>query len=376
MAGSAYSAQECRFDCQPGNWFNPPLGLHLDEVANIVLRCGCALMSFTGGSGIFATVVFAPTSGSAFCRGRHEAEAGLVNARGQARRPLTSFGLIRAFADEAALDSYYAGRVVVITGAASGIGRALAVRLAVEGAQLALLDVDGLALAGAVRQCRDAGARARSDTADVTDQDAMTRCAAAAAGEFGRVDLLVCAAGVIHTGAVEASAWEDTRRVIDVNLLGTMGTVSAFLPCLRSSDAGHAVLFSSGFGLVAMPRFAAYSASKYGVRGYAEALAQELRMNDRPVRVTCVYPGVVRTPIVRRGTFAGGEDADARAESFDRRALTEPEQAAEVILRRVQQGRARALVGADARAAWLAERGLGSAAQRLISWIAGRARSR
>lgn len=270
------------------------------------------------------------------------------------------------------MDSYYAGRVAVITGAGSGIGQALALLLAGQGAQLALLDLNGPAVADTARLCQNAGARARADTVDVTDQDSLARRAAEVADEFNRIDLLVCTAGVIHTGTVEASAWNDARRVIDVNLLGAMGTVSAFLPHLRASDAGHVVLFSSGFGLLAMPRFAAYSASKFGVRGFAEGLAQELRMDDPPIRVTCVYPGVVRTPIVRRGTFAEGEDPAARAASFDRRARTEPGQAAEIILRRVRQGRARAVVGADARAVAIAERALGGSYQRLIPWIARR----
>lgn len=274
------------------------------------------------------------------------------------------------------MDRYFAGKVTVVTGAGSGIGQALAVRLAADGARLALLDLDGAAAAATARQCGEAGARVRADTADVTDQDSLARCAAAVSGEFGRVDLLVCAAGVIHTGAVQGSSWEDTRRVIDVNLLGAMGTVHAFLPLVRASDAGHVVLFSSGFGLLAMPSFAAYSASKFGVRGYAEALAQELGTGGHRVRVTCAYPGIVRTPIMRRGTFAEGEDPAARADGFDRLARTEPEQAAQVILRRVRQGRARALVGADARAALLAERALGGAYQRVVPWIARLARSR
>ena len=266
------------------------------------------------------------------------------------------------------LDSY-AGRTAVITGAGSGIGQALAVRLAGLGAQLALLDVDGPSVTDTARQCQDAGAPARADTVDVRDQEALARCAAAVAEEFGRVDLLFCAAGVIHTGTVQASAWADVRRVIDVNLLGMMGTVSAFLPRLLASPAAHVVLCSSGYGLIAAPRFSAYCASKFGVRGYAAALAQEMAAGGHPVRVTCVYPGVVRTPIMRRGTFADGEDPAARAASFERRARTEPSQAAEIILRRVRQGRARAVVGPDARAAALAERVLGSSYQHLIPLI-------
>lgn len=267
------------------------------------------------------------------------------------------------------MDGYFAGKVAVVTGAGSGIGRALAVRLAAGGARLALLDLDGAAAVATARQCGEAGARASADTADVTDQDALSRCAAAVTGESGRVDLLVCAAGVIHTGTVQASSWEDTRRVIDVNLLGAMGTVHAFLPLVRASDAGHVVLMSSGFGLLAMPRWSAYSASKFGIRGFSEALSQELGAGRHRVRVTCVYPGIVRTPIMRSGTFAEGEDPAARADGFDRLARTEPDQAAQVILRRVRQGRARALVGADAKAALFAERALGGAYQRIFPWL-------
>jgi len=99
-------------------------------------------------------------------------------------------------------------------------------------------------------------------------------------------------------------------------------------------------------------------------------------MDGCGVCVTCVYPGIVRTPIMRRGTFAEGENPEARAASFDRLARTGPEQAAQVILRRVRQGRARALVGADAQAALLAERALGGAYQRVVPWLARLARSR
>lgn len=274
------------------------------------------------------------------------------------------------------MDGYFAGKVAIITGAGSGIGQALAVRLAADGARLALLDVDGAAAGATARRCQDAGTQARAHSADITDQDSLAVCSASVSEEFRRVDLLVCAAGVIHTGAVQESAWQDTRRVIEVNLLGAMGTVHTFLPLVRASAAGHVVLFSSGFGLLAMPGFAAYSASKFGVRGFAEALSQELGTGGQRVRVTCAYPGVVRTPIMRRGTFAAGEDPAARSDGFDRLARTEPAQAAEVILQRVRQGRTRALVGVDARVALLAERTLGGAYQRVLPWIGRVARRR
>ena len=263
------------------------------------------------------------------------------------------------------MDSYYAGRVAVVTGAGAGIGQALAVRLARTGAALALLDVDGPAADDTARQCRDAGARAQAWPADVTDHEALGRCAAEVAGSLGRASLLFSAAGVMHTGTVLASGWADTRRVIEVNLLGAMGTVDAFLPALAGPGGGHVVLMSSGFGLLAMPRFAAYSASKFGVRGYAEALAQEMALGGHRVRVTCVYPGVVGTAILRQGTFAEGEDAVSAAAGFDRLARTTAAEAAESILRQVRHGRARALVGIDAWVAAVAERRLGGAWQRL-----------
>ena len=267
------------------------------------------------------------------------------------------------------MDSYYAGRVAVVTGAGSGIGQALAVRLARAGAALALLDIDDPAADDTARRCRDAGARAQAWAVDVRDREALTGCAAAVAGSLGRASLLFNAAGVMHTGTVLASGWDDTRRVVEVNLLGAMGTVDAFLPDLDGPGGGHVVLISSGFGLLAMPRFAAYSASKFGVRGYAEALAQEMALGGHRVRVTCVYPGVVSTPILRRGTFAKGEDPVSAAAGFDRLARTTPAVAAESILRQVRQGRARALVGMDARVAAVAERVLGGAWQ----WVAPRA---
>jgi short-subunit dehydrogenase len=272
--------------------------------------------------------------------------------------------------------SYYAGRVAVITGAGSGIGRALAVRLAREGAKLVLLDLDGASAEAAAGQCRDAGAQAKAYTVDVADREALDSCAVAVEAEFGRIDVLCCAAGVIHTGTVLASSWDDTARVVRVNLLGTMGTVAAFLPRLHASGGGHVILCSSGFGLLGTARFTAYCATKFAIRGYSEALRMEMALGGHDVWVTCAYPGVVRTPIMRSGTFADGEDATKVAEAFDRLARTDPGQAAEVILRRARQGRAQAVVGADARAAALAVRVLGTGYLRVSPLAARLARRR
>jgi short-subunit dehydrogenase len=135
-----------------------------------------------------------------------------------------------------------------------------------------------------------------------------------------------------------------------VNWLGVVHTVKAFLPDVVRSSSGRVVTFSSAFGLMATPKYSAYNASKFAVRGFSESLRQELAESGSDVSVTCVYPGGVRTPIVRNGLFALNENRDSIVKVFEKRvARTEPEQAAETILRGVERRRARVLVGTDAR---------------------------
>ncbi len=272
---------------------------------------------------------------------------------------------------------YYAARVAVVTGAGSGIGRALALRLARRGARLALLDRDAGSVTGTARRCEQAGAQVRADTVDVTDRAALLRCASAVHGGFGRVDLVFCVAGVIHTGSVLSSDFADIEHVIGTNVVGTMNTAKAFLPYVIASGGGHVVLFSSGFGLIAAPRYSAYSASKFAIRGFSESLRQEMAIDGHPVSVTCVFPGGVRTPIVRHGRFAADEDAEAVIAAFEGRvARTDAAKAASVILRRVEQGRTQAFVGLDAHAAALVARTAGGAYPRVLGWFIRRTRRR
>jgi short-subunit dehydrogenase len=270
---------------------------------------------------------------------------------------------------------YYTGRVAVVTGAGSGIGRALAVSLAGQGAQLALADRDRDAVTATARLCPE-GARVRADAVDITDREAVLDHCAAVVSEFGGADLVFAAAGVIHTGSLLASEPADLSRVIEVNLLGTMHTAKAFLPALISSGRGHLVTFSSGFGLMAAPYYSAYSASKFAVRGFSEALRQETARGRRPVTVTCVYPGRIRTSIMRSGSYAEGVNAAAVAAAFDRAARMGPDQAAAVILRGVARRRAQVLVGADARAVSALVRLTGARYQDLLPMLARRSRRR
>ena len=272
---------------------------------------------------------------------------------------------------------YYATRIAVITGAGSGIGRALAAALARRGAHLALSDQDAAAVEETARQCRLAGGRVRADTVDVTDRQAVLDYSAAVLGDFGRIDLVFCVAGVIHTGTLLASGFSDIDHVINVNLFGTLNTAKAFLPGLISSGAGHIVTFSSGFGLMAAPHYSAYNASKFAVRGLSESLRQEMALDGHPVSVTCVYPGGIRTPIMRSGTFAEGEDAEAVTAMFDSRIARMPAgRAADIILRGVARRRPQLLVGADAHIISLIVRTSGSSYQALLPWIARRAQKR
>jgi len=273
---------------------------------------------------------------------------------------------------------YFTGRTCLITGAGGGIGRALAVQLAQRGARLVLWDSDTEALAGTVDAVgwapgvpvSDASAAVlRADVVDVTDHAAVAEAARAVGDDVGPggVDLVVCLAGVIHTGSVLASAAADVERVVAVNLLGTMSSVSALLPLVVASGRGHVVTTSSAFGMVTVPRYAAYCASKAAVRAYTDVLRLEIESAGLPVRVSCALPGGVATGIVREGGFADGEDAAAVVARFeDRIARTSPEEAARVILRGIERGRRQILVGPDARAVAAVTRLTGNAYQRLL----------
>lgn len=164
--------------------------------------------------------------------------------------------------------------------------------------------------------------------------------------------------------------------MIDINLSGVIHTAKVFLPALISSGRGHVVTFSSGFGLMAAPHYSAYTASKFAVRGFSEALRQEMARDGHPVTVTCVYPGRIQTPIMRNGSYAAGENAAAIAASFDKAARLDADQAAAIIMRGVPRRRARLLVGADAHAVSLLVRVAGSSYQDLLPMLARRSRER
>ncbi|MDP2774425.1 MAG: SDR family NAD(P)-dependent oxidoreductase [Nocardioides sp.] len=243
-------------------------------------------------------------------------------------------------------------KVVVITGAGSGIGRALALDLARRGSLLAISDVDEAGLAETVEQVKAAGAHeVRSDRLDVADRAAFTAYAAAVAEHFGRVNVVINNAGVALAGTLEELAYDDLDWIVGINFWGVVHGTKEFLPHLIASGDGHVVNLSSLFGLISMPGQSAYNATKYAVRGMTEALREEMLVAGHPVGVTAVHPGGIKTAIARNARVSASEDKTATAELFDKKlARMTPEKAAEIIVKGILGNKARVLVGIDAHA--------------------------
>lgn len=246
----------------------------------------------------------------------------------------------------------YQGRTAVVTGAASGIGRALAVALSRRGANLALSDVNQSGLDETVRLCAGSEGKVVPYRLDVADRPAVMAHADEVAATFGSVHLVVNNAGVAVAGTVEETTFEDFDWLLGINLYGVINGTKAFLPHLIASGDGHLVNLSSVFGLIAPAYNGAYCTAKFGVRGFTEALRQEMTIGGHPVKVHSVHPGGIRTNIARNArvkpsarALAGEEDPAA---GFDRLARTSPDKAARTILAGVDAGRTRILVGPDA----------------------------
>ncbi|HXH79007.1 SDR family oxidoreductase [Nocardioides sp.] len=240
-------------------------------------------------------------------------------------------------------------KVVVISGAGSGIGRALARQAAEQGALLALSDWNPDGLAETVEIVKAHGAEVRSDVVDVSDRAAVAQWATDVVGQFGRVNLVVNNAGVSVTGDFEEMTYDDFDWIVGVNLHGVIHGTKEFLPHLIASGNGALVNISSLFGLISMPGQSAYNATKYAVRGFTEALREEMLINGRPVTVTCVHPGGIKTGIARHGRTTAGEDHAKLTSLFEEKlARMSADKAAEIILKGTVAGKARVLVGADA----------------------------
>ena len=242
------------------------------------------------------------------------------------------------------------GRVVVVTGAGSGIGRELAREAARRGARLALSDVDVDGLARTVELARGDGATdLHSQRLDVTEQAMVAEYAGVVAEHFGEVNLVINNAGIAFTGRVEESGYKDIARVMDVDYWGVVHGTKEFLPHLIASGDGHLVNLSSIFSILSVPTQNAYNAAKAAVQQFTESLRMEMLAAGHPVDVTCVHPGGIKTAVARNAGAAEGLDSKDFAAVFDEKfARTEASTAARVILDGVERRRARILVGPDA----------------------------
>ena len=260
-------------------------------------------------------------------------------------------------------------KVVVITGAGSGIGRALAVEVASRGSLVAVSDVDEAGLAETVELVKAAGApEVRADRLDVSDRDAFTAYAAAVREHFGRVNVVVNNAGVTMTGEFEEISYDDFEWIMGINFWGVVTGTKEFLPHLIESGDGHLVNISSLFGLISTPGQSTYNASKYAVRGFTEALREEMLVAGHPVGVTCVHPGGIKTGNSRNGRKTASQDAEALDRLFEKKlARMEPEKAAQIIVGAILKGRARQLVGIDAHLIHHACKLLGSRYQDVVA---------
>jgi NADP-dependent 3-hydroxy acid dehydrogenase YdfG len=267
----------------------------------------------------------------------------------------------------------FAGKVAVVTGAGSGIGQALAIELARSGAKVAISDINTEGLAATEERLKAIGAPVKADRLDVTEREAFQVYADAVVEHFGKVNQIYNNAGIAFAGDVEATAFKDIERVMDVDFWGVVNGTKVFLPHLIASGDGHIINVSSIFGLFSVPGQAAYNAAKFAVRGFTEALRQEMILAGHPVKVTTVHPGGIKTNIVRNMTAVDSIDKGDLAENFDKKlAKTSPQKAARIILDGVRKNRARVLVGSDAKVLDVIVRATGSGYQRMFSTVMSR----
>jgi len=253
--------------------------------------------------------------------------------------------------------SFLSEGVAVVTGAGSGIGRALAQQLAQAGSALALADLDANGLQETAASVAKTSAEVTTHVLDVSDEAAVRALAEDAAGRHGRVTLLINNAGVALTGTFDEISLDDFRWLMNINFWGTVYGVKYFLPVLKQQARSHIVNISSVFGLVAPVGQSAYCSSKFAVRGFTECLRHELGGSN--VFVTSVHPGGIATAIARRARLGAHTPQLTKTQSvalFERVARIPPEEAANVILRGVEKRQPRVLIGSDARSLDLLQR--------------------
>ena len=265
-----------------------------------------------------------------------------------------------------------ADRTAVVTGAAKGIGRAIAVSLARRGCHLALADIDEEGLAGTAKLIQGPGVRVSRHRLDVADRRAVAHFPDIVVAEHGGVDLLINNAGVAVGGTFEQVSDEDFEWLFEINFWGVVRMTRAFLPLLHASEDARVVNLSSIYGVIAPPEQTAYSASKFAVRGFSEALRHELEGSG--IAVTVVHPGGVATSIAENARIPAGatdEEIARRRRKYQKLLRLPPEIAGETIVRGIEHRKPRILIGSDAKTISLIARLLPLSYWKVLMRLAG-----
>jgi len=243
-------------------------------------------------------------------------------------------------------------KVAAITGAGSGIGQALAKLLASNACHVAISDINKEGLESTRAACELHGVKVHSQVLDVADKNAVYSWADTVNEHFGKVNMVFNNAGVALGATVEDMEYEDFEWLFNINFWGVVYGTKAFLPLIKQTGDGHIVNISSVFGIISVPTQSAYNAAKFAVRGFTDALREELDIENSGVSATTVHPGGIKTNIARSSRikvdpqWLAGRDP---GKDFDKLAMTTPDQAAKIIYKAMMKNKRRVLVGADAR---------------------------
>ena len=262
-------------------------------------------------------------------------------------------------------------KVAAITGAGSGIGQQLAILLAKQGCHLALSDVNEDGLRETLALLNDPKVQVTSVKVDVAQHAQVEQWAQDVVAQHGKVNMIFNNAGVALGSTIEGASYEELEWIMGINFWGVVYGTKSFLPFIKQTNDGHVINLSSVFGLTAQPTQAGYNASKFAVRGFTEALRQELDLQNCGVSALCVHPGGIKTNIanaarINHSLETLGMNVEDSNRSFNDFLRYPPKQAAQDILDAVLKNKRRVLIGNDAKALDLIQRLLPSAYQRLM----------
>lgn len=263
-------------------------------------------------------------------------------------------------------------KVAVVTGAASGIGRYLAIHLAGEGCSVAMADLDRAGLSETAEMIKTDAVRKTIHIVDVATRDQVYQLAEDVMAQHGKVNIVINNAGVALAETLEDVTYDDLEWLLGVNLWGVIYGSRAFLPYLKQQTEAHLVNISSVHGLFTSPNVGPYCTSKFAVRGFTQTLCQELRGST--VRVSCVHPGGIKTNIVRNARFhkasKPGVTHEEAAADFDKYlAWTSANRAARIIVKGIKKNKSRILVGPDAHVYDLCQRLFPVLWQKLMAYL-------